>query len=42
MGQIAIDIKRMKGPRETRGEGQGGGVRCIFFLFKKEITEKKT
>ena len=42
MGQIAIDIKRVNGPRETRGEGQGGGVRCIFFLlFKKEITEKK-
>ena len=41
MGQIAIDIKRMNGPRETRGEGQGGGVRCIFLLFKKEITEKK-
>ena len=34
MGQIAIDIKLVNGPRETRGEGQGGGVRCIFFLFK--------
>ena len=36
MGQIAIDIKRVNGPRETSGEGQG-----VFFLFKKEITEKK-
>ena len=41
MGQIAIDIKRVNGPRETRGEGQLGGVRCIFFWFKREITERK-
>ena len=34
MGQIAIDIKLVNGPRETRGEGQGGGVRCIFFCLK--------
>ena len=36
MGQIAIDIKRVNGPGETRGRGK-----VYFFLFKKEITEKK-
>ena len=43
MGQIAIDIKRVNGPRETRGEGQGGGVRCIFFVIfeKRNNREKK-
>ena len=41
MGQIALVKARERGAGDE-GEGQGGGVRCfLFFLFKKEITEKK-